>query len=309
MSKCGIGIFDVTLLPDVVNIDNSPPSYFRRPSLSYDRLLVKQPSQCSIRLLSTPWIPLSFHPRLRTQLPDLLYSNPTIPAHIHSPWHLHLHLTCTSQRSHPIQPQFPILLPLKIITLALMPLLRPGLRDRNAISLHQALPALSIQRARGRLGGGFDIVQGDAFDPGTGERGFSAGGGESRGARHGDGVGGGAAVFGGAGEVGAGGFDPPADEDCEGGEAAYYDCCGREGGVSFASFMTRRAFEKGGGHSIPTAPSRLAQRINHVVLTCPVARTLVSRDMTRTMAKTMVMSPTQKTTPTLSFWPVEIWRL
>lgn len=59
---------------------------------------------------------------------------------------------------------------------------------------------------------------------------------------------------------------------------------------------------------LPVAPSRPAQRMSHVVFTCPWA-TLASREMTRTMAKIMVMMPTLKTMPTENLWAVVILRV
>jgi hypothetical protein len=58
----------------------------------------------------------------------------------------------------------------------------------------------------------------------------------------------------------------------------------------------------------PTTPSIPAQRISHVGLTWPSV-VPESRETTRTMANTIVINPTVKTTPTESFCAVEIWRL
>jgi hypothetical protein len=58
---------------------------------------------------------------------------------------------------------------------------------------------------------------------------------------------------------------------------------------------------------IPTAPSIPAHKINHAVLTCPPL-TLEFRETTLTIAKTIVIMPTIKTTPTLNFSTTEIRR-
>jgi hypothetical protein len=58
---------------------------------------------------------------------------------------------------------------------------------------------------------------------------------------------------------------------------------------------------------IPTAPSTPAHKISHVVLTCPPL-TLEFRETTLTIAKTIVIMPTTKTTPTLNFSTTEIRR-
>ena len=129
-------------------------------------------------------------------------------------------------------------------------------------------------------------------------------------------------VAGGVRHVGAGtdarGLDAAADEDGEGGEAADDYCCG-DGLVSAVGYNLRAAsllrggFRKGllaaergarerrgtAAH-VPTRPSMAAHNISHVVLTCPPF-TLELRETQRTIAQTMVTTPTMKMTAMLNF--------